>query len=109
MPRQDELSTLLQAARQLAKLCEQGAALATEARDHRADAVVMMAARKMSSELLRTKHAAEDVLASSILDCTRCGRRVHWVPGDGCARALGASGADAPPIIGRGLGRGGLG
>jgi len=55
-----------------------------EARDHDADAAVMEAARVMHSDLLRSKHAAEDVLVAFVRDCNRCGRRVHWVPGEGC-------------------------
>ena len=55
-----------------------------EARDHHAPPAVMAAARQMASDLQRTKHEAEDVLVAFVLDCNRCGRRVHWVPGEGC-------------------------
>lgn len=47
----------MQSARQLAKLCRQGTALVHEARDHQADPAVIAAARKMASDLTRTKHA----------------------------------------------------
>jgi len=84
MPRHDELTVLMRSARELAKLCRDGAALVAEAREHHADPAVMAAARKMASDLQRTKHAAEDVLVAFVLDCSRCGRRVHWVRGEGC-------------------------
>jgi hypothetical protein len=32
----------------------------------------------MMSDLLRTKHALENEIVAVILDCSRCGRRVHW-------------------------------
>ena len=48
---------LMRSARQLAKLCRQGTALVHEARDHQADPAVIAAARKMASDLTRTKHA----------------------------------------------------
>jgi hypothetical protein len=44
----------------------------------------MEAARMMASDLLRSKHAIEDELVAFVLDCNRCGRRVHWVFGEGC-------------------------
>ncbi|HYT79832.1 MAG TPA: hypothetical protein VEQ37_11355 [Actinomycetota bacterium] len=77
MPRLDDLSVLLKSARRLAKLCRDGAALVVEARDHDANPTVMAAARRLHSELLRTKHAVEDELVAFVLDCERCGRRVH--------------------------------
>ncbi len=67
-----------------------------EARDHHADGLVMGAARKMHSELLRTKHAVEDELVAWVLDCERCGRRVHLVPGEGCALGHWAHAEPAP-------------
>jgi hypothetical protein len=88
VPRHDELAVLLRSARQLAKLCRDGAALLAEAREHQADPAVMAAARKMASTLLRTKHEAEDVLVAFVLDCSRCGRRVHWGPGRGGASSV---------------------
>src|SRR5437764_5106155 len=91
------LPILLGTARQLAKLCRGAAALVQEARDagHQDDAVIA-AARLMHSDLLRTKHAVEDELVTWVLDCSRCGRRVHWVVGEGCEiRPLGACGAGA--------------
>jgi hypothetical protein len=96
MPDPSELSVLLRTARQLAKLCEQGATLVAEARAHRAAPAVMAAARRMHSETLRTKHAAEDVLVAFVLDCSRCGRRVHWLPGEGCALGHWAHAEPAP-------------
>jgi hypothetical protein len=83
-------------ARQLAKLCQDGAALAAEARDANAPPSVMAAARKMASDLQRTKHALEDELVAFVLDCNRCGRRVHWVPGEGCALGHWAHAEPAP-------------
>ncbi|HYT78328.1 MAG TPA: hypothetical protein VEQ37_03555 [Actinomycetota bacterium] len=62
MPLHDELSVLLRTARQLSKLCQQGAGLVEEARDRDAPEQVMAAPRSMHSELLRTKHAVEDEL-----------------------------------------------
>ncbi len=67
-----------------------------EARVRQAGNVVMAAAQQMHSELLRTKHAVEDELVTWALDCSRCGRRVHWVPGVGCAWPLGAHSEPAP-------------
>jgi hypothetical protein len=96
MPRHGDLEVLLRTAGQLTKLCQQGAALVAEARDHHADAAIMAAARKMASDLLRTKHAAEDVLVAYVLDCERCGRGVHWVPGEGCALGHWAHAEPAP-------------
>jgi len=96
MPRRDELTVLLRSASQLAKLCEQGAALVKEARHRQVDGVVLGAARRMHSELLRTKHAAEDALVAFVLDCSRCGLRVHWVPGEGCALGHWAHSEPAP-------------
>jgi hypothetical protein len=92
----DELTALLRTTRQLAKLCEQGASMVQEARVRQADSVVMAAARQMHSELLSTKHAVEDELVAFVLDCSRCGRRVHWVPGDGCALGHWAHSEPAP-------------
>lgn len=87
---------LMRSARQLAKLCRDGAALVTEARDHHADPAVMAAARKMHSDVLRTKHAAKDVLVAFVLDCSRWSRRVHWVPGEDCALGHWAHAEPAP-------------
>ena len=39
----------------------------------------------MASDLMRSKHAAEDVLVAFVLDCNRWGRRVRWVRGEECA------------------------
>jgi hypothetical protein len=75
---------LLRSARQLAKLCRDGTELVAEARDANATPSVLAAARQMHSTLPPTKHEAEDVLVAFVLDCNRCGRRVHWVPGDDC-------------------------
>ena len=75
---------LMRSARTPAKLCRDGAALVAEARDHDPPPTVMPRPGKMASDLLRTKHEAEDVLVAFVLDCSRCGRRVHWVPGEGC-------------------------
>jgi len=83
--RHNELAVLLRTISQPSQLCEQGAALVAEARDCHAVGVVMAAARQMHSELLSTKHAVEDDLVTFVLDCERYGRRVHWVPGEGCA------------------------
>jgi hypothetical protein len=38
----------------------------------------------------------EDVLVAFVFDCERCGRRVHWVPGDGCALGHWAHAEPAP-------------
>jgi hypothetical protein len=101
MRRQDELTVLLRTARRLSDLCAQGAAHEAEARDHYADAAIMAAARRMHSETLRTKHAAEDALVAFVLDCSRCGRRVHWVPSDGCeSSATGLMRSRHPRITG---------
>jgi len=67
-----------------------------EARDYHAGAKVMVAARSMHSALLRTKHAVEDELVAFVLDCSRCGRRVHWIPGEGCALGHWAHAEPAP-------------
>ena len=56
--RGDELATLLRSARQQATLCRDGA-LVAGARDHDANQAVMAAAPKMHSDLLQTKHAAD--------------------------------------------------
>jgi hypothetical protein len=56
----------------------------------------MSAARKMASDLQRTKHEAEDVLVAFVLDCNRCGRRVHWVPGESCELGHWAHAEPAP-------------
>jgi len=84
MPRRGDLEILLGTARQLSKLCEQGAALVEGARTNQAGESIVMAARGMHSQLLRTKHAVEDELVAWALDCERCGLRIHWVPGEGC-------------------------
>jgi hypothetical protein len=103
--RRGDLITLMRAARQLAKLCDSGAAMVAQARDSDAAEALMIAARQMHSELLRTKHSVEDELVTWILDCERCGRRVHWVPGEGCALGHWAHAEPAPndhrPRIGR--------
>ncbi len=67
-----------------------------EARDSGSPAPVVAAARRMHSDLLRTKHAAEDVLVAFVLDCSRCDRRVHWVPGEGCELGRWAHSEPAP-------------
>ncbi len=67
-----------------------------EARVRQPDSGVMAAARSMHSELLRTKHAIEDDLVTWILNCERCGRRVHWVPGEGCELGHWAHAEPAP-------------
>ena len=90
------LTVLLQSARELARLCQQRAALVAEARDAKVPQAVMAAALKMASDLQRTKHAAEDVLVVFVLDCIRCGRRVHWVPGEGCELGHWAHAEPAP-------------
>jgi hypothetical protein len=87
---------LLWSARQLSKLCRDAAALVAEARDADAPPAVMSAARKMASDLQRTKHEAEDVLVAFVLDCNRCGRRVHWVPGESCELGHWAHAEPAP-------------
>jgi hypothetical protein len=56
----------------------------------------MAAARQMHSNLLRTKHATEDVLVAFVLDCSRCGRRVHGVTGEGCVLGHRAHAEPAP-------------
>jgi hypothetical protein len=96
MSRHSDLAALLRTAGQLAKLCEQGAALVAEARDHDADPPVMAMARKMASDLQRTKHAAEDEIVAFVLDCDRCGRRIPWVSGEGCALGHWAHAEPAP-------------
>lgn len=48
-------AVLRRSARELARLCRDGAALVAEARAHHADAAVMAAARKMASDLQRTE------------------------------------------------------
>jgi len=94
LSRRDELAVLLRSARQLAKLCRDGAALVAEARDADAPRVVMAATRQMHSNLQRTKHAAEDVLVAYVLDCSRCCRPGPLGARRGMrARALGARGA----------------
>jgi hypothetical protein len=60
------------------------------------EASLMEAARMMASNLMRTKHEAEDVLVAFVLDCSRCGRRVHWVPGEGCELGHWAHAEPAP-------------
>ena len=86
----------MRSARRLARLCRDGAALVAEARDHEVGDAVMAGVRKMHSDLLRTKHAAEDELVAFVLDCERCGRRVHWVPGEGCELGRWAHAEPAP-------------
>jgi hypothetical protein len=96
---------LLRTARQLAKLCQDGAALVEKARARSAPDQVMAAARQMRWELLRTKHAVEDELVAFVLDCERCGRRVHWVSGESCTLVHWAHSEPAPddhrPRLGR--------
>jgi hypothetical protein len=41
-------------------------------------------------------HACEDVLVAFVLDCVRCGRRFHWVPGEGCTLGHWAHSEPAP-------------
>src|SRR4051794_2988799 len=77
----NDLKTLIRTARRLAGLVAQAEALVEEAREVRGP--VLEAARVMHSDLLRTKHAVEDELVAWILDCQRCGLRVHWVVGEG--------------------------
>jgi hypothetical protein len=96
MPSHGDLGTLLRTARQLAKLFQQGAGLVEEAHEHHASEQVMAAARVMHSELLSTKHAVEDELVAFVVDCERCGRRVHWVPGHGCELGHWAHSEPAP-------------
>jgi hypothetical protein len=96
VPRHDELTVLLRSARTLSMLCRDGTALVTEARESQAPPSVVAAARQMHSTLLRTKHEAEDVLVAFVLDCNRCGRRVHWVPGEGCELGHWAHAEPAP-------------
>jgi len=85
MRRHGDFAVLLRTARELARLCRGAAKLVQEARDagHQDDTVIA-AARLMHSDLLRTKHAVEDELVTWVLDCSKCGRRVHWVVGEGC-------------------------
>jgi hypothetical protein len=44
----------------------------------------------------RTKHAAEYVLVAFVLDCQRCGQRVHWIPGEVCSLGHWAHAEPAP-------------
>lgn len=39
----------------------------------------VLAAKMMRADLLRVKGDLERELGRLLLDCTRCGRRVHWV------------------------------
>jgi hypothetical protein len=94
MPRGD-LEILLRSARHLAKLCEQGVAMVAEARESGSEAVFEMA-RSMHNQPLRTKHALEDELVAWVLDCNRCGRHVHCVPGEGCELGHWAHAEPAP-------------
>jgi hypothetical protein len=83
MRRRGDLTIPLRAARQLAASCRQAADLADQARG--SGQAIEQAARQMHSDLQRSKHAIEDELVAWVQDCERCGRRVHWVVGEGCA------------------------
>jgi hypothetical protein len=96
MPRRDELTVLLRSARQLSKLCLDAAVLLTQAREAHAPPAVEAAARQMALNLMRTKHEAEDVLVAFVLDCNRCGLRVHRVPGERCGLGHWAHAEPAP-------------
>ena len=102
------LAALLRTARKLAKLCRGAAALVQEAREAgQGDDAVMAAARLMHNDLLRTEHAVEDELVTWVLDCSLCGRRVHWVVGEGCEMGHWAHSEPAPrghrPRLPRGI------
>lgn len=43
----------------------------------------VLAAKTLRAHLLRVKGDLERELARLLLDCTRCGRQVHWVQGVG--------------------------
>ena len=96
MPRDDELTVLMRSAQQLAKLRRDAVLLLAEAQEANAPPGVTAAAREMHANLQRTKHEAEDVLVAFVLDCVRCGRRVHWVPGEGCELGHWAHAEPAP-------------
>jgi hypothetical protein len=43
----------------------------------------VLAAKMLRADLLRVKGDLERELGRLVLDCERCGRRVHWVQGVG--------------------------
>jgi hypothetical protein len=68
--------------------------------DH--DDGIMVAAKSLRAELLRTKGELERELSRSAFTCTRCNRRVHWVSGAGPAPGHWAHAEPAPshePVI----------
>ena len=50
-----------------------------------ADHPVVVAAKMLRLELLKTKAELERGLSDFVLDCTACGQEVHWVQGIGMA------------------------
>jgi hypothetical protein len=100
-----ELGVLVHSALSLAKICHEAAVLVNEARERDAPLEVKAAARRVHNDLLWTKHELEDELVMVILDCSRCGQRVHWVPGEGCALGHWAHAEPAPDDHGPRLGR----
>jgi hypothetical protein len=64
---------------------------------------VMLAAKTLRLELLKTKGDLERELSGWVLDCRRCNRRVHWVSGVGPEPGHWAHAEPAPghdPVIG---------
>ena len=49
----------------------------------RDDAGLMVAAKSLRAQLLRTEGELEREIARWVLDCARCHSRVHWVSGVG--------------------------
>jgi hypothetical protein len=51
--------------------------------DPRDESGLVAAAKRLRMELLGTKAELERELGRLLLNCRRCNRRVHWVPGVG--------------------------
>jgi hypothetical protein len=80
----NDLEILTHAADQLAGVIGQVEEFLQEAKTTVGAGRVVETAGLIHSDLLRTKDAVEDELVAWVLDCERCGRPMHWVPGDGC-------------------------
>ena len=60
---------------------------------------LMVTAKELRWELLRVKGDLERQLSGLLLECTRCGRRVHWVSGIASEPGQGAHAEPAPSHV----------
>jgi hypothetical protein len=65
--------------------------------DPRDESGLVAAAKRLRMEVLQTKAELERELGNVVLNCRRCNRRVHWVPGVGPQPGHWAHAEPSPP------------